>query len=52
MSSNVLKLTEEERKRVEEAIRKGKVVMITADGEHVRAFRVEPRDKVELIIRK
>jgi hypothetical protein len=51
MSSGVLKLTEEERKRVEEAISKGKIVMITADGEHVRAFKVEPRDRVELIIR-
>jgi hypothetical protein len=52
MSSNALNLTEEERKRVEEAIKKGKIVMITADGDHVRSFRVEPRDRVELIIRK
>jgi hypothetical protein len=47
--SVVISLTEEERKKVEEAIKKGKLVFITRKSDV--KFSIEPRDKVEVIVR-
>jgi len=48
--SNIIDLTEEEKKKVEEAIKKGKLVFITRKSDV--KFRIEPRDKVEVIVRE
>jgi hypothetical protein len=48
--SQVLSLTEEERKRVEEAIKQGKLVVITRRSDV--KFRIEPSDRVVVIIRE
>jgi hypothetical protein len=47
--SQVLSLTEEERRKVEEAIRQGKLVFITRRSD--AKFRVEPSDRVVVIVR-
>ena len=48
--SNVINLTEEERKKVEEAIKQGKLVIITRRSDV--KFRIEPSDRVVVIIRE
>jgi hypothetical protein len=48
--SNVINLTEEERRKVEEAIKKGKLVIITRKSDV--KFRIEPSDRVVVIIRE
>jgi hypothetical protein len=48
--SNVINLTEEERKKVEEAIKQGKLVIITRKSDV--KFRIEPSDRVVVIIRE
>jgi len=48
--SNIINLTEEERKKVEEAIKQGKLVIITRRSDV--KFRIEPSDKVVVIVRE
>jgi hypothetical protein len=48
--SSVINLTEEEKKKVEEAIKQGKLVFITRRSD--AKFRIEPGDKVVVIIRE
>jgi hypothetical protein len=48
--STIVDLTEEERKKVEDAIKKGKLVFITRRSDV--KFRIEPGDKVEVIVRE
>lgn len=50
MASTVINLTEEEKKRVEEAIKQGKLILITRKSDV--KFRIEPSDKVVVIVRE
>jgi hypothetical protein len=50
LASNVINLTEEEKKKVEEAIRQGKLVIITRKSDV--KFRIEPSDKVVVVVRE
>jgi hypothetical protein len=45
-------LSEEERKRVEEAVRQGKVVVVVYESDAIKSFDVNPKDRVVLIVRK
>jgi hypothetical protein len=46
----VLNLTEEEKKKVEEAIKQGKLVIITRKSDV--KFKIEPSDRVVVIVRE
>ena len=48
--SSVINLTEEERRKIEEAIKQGKLVIITRKSDV--KFRIEPSDRVVVIIRE
>jgi hypothetical protein len=50
LASTVINLTEEEKKRVEEAIKQGKLILITRKSDV--KFRIEPSDKVVVIVRE
>jgi predicted pyridoxine 5'-phosphate oxidase superfamily flavin-nucleotide-binding protein len=45
-------LSEEERKRIEEAIRQGKIVVIVYESDAIKAFDLNPKDRVVIIVRK
>jgi hypothetical protein len=48
--SQLLNLTEEEKRKVEEAIKQGKLVFITRRSDV--KFRIEPSDRVVVLIRE
>jgi hypothetical protein len=45
-------LSEEERKRIEEAIMQGKIVVVVYESDAIKAFDVNPKDRVVIIVRK
>jgi hypothetical protein len=47
-----ISLSEEERKKVEEAIKQGKIVVIVYESDAIKAFDVNPKDRVVIIVRK
>lgn len=45
-------LSEEERKRVEEAVKQGKVVVVVYESDAIKSFDVGPKDRVVVIVRR
>ena len=45
-------LSEEERKKVEEAIKQGKIVVVVYESDTIKSFDVGPKDRVVVIVRK
>lgn len=52
MSTQLVNLTDEERKKIEEAIKQGKLVVVVYESDALRAFDVNPKDKVVLVVKK
>jgi len=45
-------LSEEERKKVEEAIKQGKIVVVVYESDAVKSFDVGPKDRVVVVVRR
>jgi len=52
LSTQLVNLTDEERKKIEEAIKQGKLVVVVYESDALRAFDVNPKDKVVLVVKK
>lgn len=52
MSAPAVNLTDEERKRVEEAVKQGKVVVVVYESEAMKSFDINPKDRVVVIVRR
>jgi hypothetical protein len=47
-----INLSEEERKKIEEAIKQGKIVVVVYESDAIKSFDVNPKDRVMVIIRR
>jgi hypothetical protein len=47
-----INLSEEEKKKIEEAVRQGKIVVIVYESDAVKSLDVNPKDKVVVIVRR
>jgi hypothetical protein len=52
LSAQSINLTDEERKKIEEAIKQGKLVVVVYESDALKAFDVNPKDKVVLIVKR
>ena len=52
MSAPIANLTDEEKKRIEEAVKQGKVVVVVYESEALKSFDINPKDRVVVIVRK
>lgn len=52
MSTQLVNLTDEERKKIEEAIKQGKLVVVVYESDAIRGFDVNPKDKVVFVVRR